>query len=56
MEVVDQLYAGYGDAEPRGKGPNQTRIRNEGNAYLDPGFPNLDRITRAYVVEDQKKP
>lgn len=56
MEVVDQLYAGYGEAEPRGKGPNQTRIRNEGNTYLDPGFPQLDRITRAVVVEDEKKP
>jgi len=53
MDVVDRLYADYGDAEPRGKGPNQTRIRNEGNAYLDPGFPKLDKILRAVVTEDE---
>ncbi len=52
MDVVDRLYAGYGDAEPRGKGPNQTRIRNEGNAYLDKDFTQLDKVLRAYVVED----
>lgn len=47
MEVVDQLFSGYGE------GPNQTRIRNEGNTYLDKDFPQLAKITRAYVVEDQ---
>ena len=55
LDVVDRLYAEYGDAEPRGRGPNQTRIRNEGNAYLDPGFPLLDKIIRTSVLEDQKK-
>ena len=53
MDVVDRLNGEYGDAGPSGKGPNQTRIRNEGNAYLDPGFPRLDKILKAYVVEDQ---
>jgi len=55
MEVVDKLYSGYGDAEPSGKGPNQTRIRNEGNEYLDRDFNQLDRIVRTVVVEDEKK-
>src|SRR5690606_7073477 len=30
MEVVDQLYGGYGDGPPMGSGPNQSRITNEG--------------------------
>jgi peptidyl-prolyl cis-trans isomerase A (cyclophilin A) len=55
MDVVDKLHAGYGDAEPRGKGPNQTRVRNEGNEYMDRDFPQLDRVMRATVVEDEKK-
>ena len=55
MEVVDKLYSGYGDAAPGGKGPNQTRVRNEGNEYMDREFPQLDRVMRATVVEDEKK-
>jgi peptidyl-prolyl cis-trans isomerase A (cyclophilin A) len=56
MEVVDQLYKGYGDAPPRGAGPDQTRIRNEGNAYLDREFPKLDKITKTAVIEESNKP
>jgi peptidyl-prolyl cis-trans isomerase A (cyclophilin A) len=52
MEVVDSLYKEYGDAAPGGAGPTQMRIRNEGNAYLDKDFPRLDKIVKAYVVED----
>jgi len=55
MEVVDQLYKGYGDAAPRGKGPDQSRIRNEGNKYLDADFPQLDKVTKATVVEEPPK-
>lgn len=44
MEVVDQLYSGYGDGAPRGKGPSQSRIQHEGAAYLATDFPSLDRI------------
>ena len=55
MDVVDQLYKDYGDAPPGGKGPEQMRIRNEGNAYLDKEFPKLDKIVKATVVGDNKK-
>jgi peptidyl-prolyl cis-trans isomerase A (cyclophilin A) len=50
MDVVTKLYAGYGDGAPRGRGPDQGRIRTEGNAYLDKDFPELDRILRATIV------
>jgi peptidyl-prolyl cis-trans isomerase A (cyclophilin A) len=48
MEVVDQLYTGYGDA-PRG--PDQGRIGAEGKAYLDKNFPMLDSIKSAKIAQ-----
>ncbi len=49
MEVVDQLYSGYGEAAPRGNGPDQSRVQGEGNAYLNDAFPNLDYVERASI-------
>jgi len=43
MDVVDALYAQYGET------PNQTRIRDQGNAYLEANFPLLDFILSATV-------
>jgi peptidyl-prolyl cis-trans isomerase A (cyclophilin A) len=51
MEVVDRLYAGYGDGAPQGKGPNQGRIQTEGSDYLTKNFPQLDCITQATIIE-----
>jgi len=51
MEIVDQLYADYGEGAPRGAGPDQERIEKEGNAYLEKEFPKLDYIKTARVVE-----
>ena len=51
MDVVDQLYAGYGEGAPRGAGPDQSRIVSEGNAYLTRDFPQLDYVVRASVVQ-----
>jgi len=39
MQVVQKLYSGYGTA------PNETLILQQGNAYLDTNFPNLDKTT-----------
>lgn len=50
MAVVDSLYTGYGEGAPRGKGPTQERITNEGEAYLARDFPMLDQIRRARIV------
>lgn len=51
MEVVDRLYAGYGE-EPGGgmRGGRQGKIFAGGNTYLDRGFPRLDRLIRATMV------
>jgi peptidyl-prolyl cis-trans isomerase A (cyclophilin A) len=50
MEVVDRLFAGYGEGAPRGRGPDQGRIQAEGNAYLARDFPKLDAVKRATIV------
>ena len=50
MEVVDRLYAGYGEGAPRGRGPDQGRIQAEGNAYLKRAFPQMDYVKRASIV------
>src|SRR2546423_8208150 len=44
MDVVDHIYAGYGER------PNQGQIEAQGNAYLAAQFPRLDSITRAMIV------
>lgn len=51
MDVVDRLYAGYGEGAPQGRGPNQGRIQMEGNAYLERAFPKLDYVRRATIME-----
>ena len=50
MKVVDSLYSGYGEGAPGGRGPNQTRVQSEGNAYLSSSFPNLDYVKKATIV------
>jgi peptidyl-prolyl cis-trans isomerase A (cyclophilin A) len=55
MDVVDQLYSGYGEGGPRGSGPEQDRIQKEGKAYLDRDFPKLDSI-KSVVVLSQPRP
>ncbi|MDQ1407162.1 MAG: hypothetical protein QOG55_2791 [Acidobacteriaceae bacterium] len=44
MNVVDSLYADYGEGAPSGSGPNQDEIQKQGKAYLDKNFPKLDFI------------
>jgi peptidyl-prolyl cis-trans isomerase A (cyclophilin A) len=51
MDVVDALYAGYGEGAPNGAGPDQGRIQQEGNAYLESEFPKLDFIKTATIEQ-----
>jgi peptidyl-prolyl cis-trans isomerase A (cyclophilin A) len=51
MDVVDRLYSGYGEGAPQGNGPNQARIQQEGNAYLNRDFPNLDYVKQAVIID-----
>jgi cyclophilin family peptidyl-prolyl cis-trans isomerase len=49
MNVVDAINAEYGEGAPRGRGPGQSRIQNEGNAYLSKDFPRMDYIKKATI-------
>lgn len=45
MDIVDKIYSG--DAE----GPEQPRIEQEGNAYLEKAFPKLDYVRTARLAQ-----
>ena len=49
MEVVDSIYAEYGEGAPRGDGPDQDLVQSQGNAYLKKDFPKLDYIKTATI-------
>jgi peptidyl-prolyl cis-trans isomerase A (cyclophilin A) len=49
MNVVDSLYADYGEGAPQGRGPDQRRMQTEGNAYLKKNFGRLDYIKKAII-------
>jgi len=51
MEVVDQLYSGYGENSGGGmRAGKQTRMFEGGNARLDAEFPKLDKLLRARIL------
>jgi peptidyl-prolyl cis-trans isomerase A (cyclophilin A) len=53
MDVVDQLYSGYGEIpDMGGTGPAPQKIETEGNAYLIKSFPKLDKIVSAKILPD----
>lgn len=45
MDAVDAINGEYGES------PNQGLVQQQGNAYLQKQYPNLDYIKRATVVE-----
>jgi peptidyl-prolyl cis-trans isomerase A (cyclophilin A) len=49
MDVVDKLNAEYGEGAPGGRGPDQSRMQSEGNAYLAKDFPRLDSVKKATI-------
>ena len=51
MNVVDALYSGYGEGAPQGRGPEQGRIQQEGNAYLTRDFAKLDYVKKATIAK-----
>lgn len=45
LETLSKIYTGYGDQ------PNQGKIMNQGNAYLEREWPLLDYITQCEIVD-----
>lgn len=52
MAAADALYSGYGDGPPNGKGPDQSKLKQKGNAFLKADFPELDYIISATIIEE----
>lgn len=50
MNIVNALHTGYGEGAPRGRGPDQGRMAQQGNAYLKESFPKLDYIQHATLL------
>jgi peptidyl-prolyl cis-trans isomerase A (cyclophilin A) len=50
IEIVKQLYSGYGEGAPSGRGPDQGEVSSQGKAYLDKNFPKLDSIKTATMI------
>lgn len=48
MDIADSLFNGYGQT------PNQTKIGDRGNEYLNEKFPKLDFIKKATIVSADK--
>jgi peptidyl-prolyl cis-trans isomerase A (cyclophilin A) len=47
MNVVEMMYEGYGDSA----GPDQDQLEKQGDPYLGKGWPKLDYIKSASLVE-----
>ncbi len=51
MDVVDRIYSGYGEASGGGmRAGKQDKLFEQGNAYLDAEFPELDAIIHAVLL------
>ena len=50
LEIADQLFA-TGDGAPKGRGPNQKKIYEEGNDWLKKDFKDMDYIKKATIVD-----
>ena len=52
LDLVKSLYTGYGEGGPRGKGPNQMYLQQQGKAYLKQ-FPKLDYILSTRICKKE---
>lgn len=52
MEVVDQIYGGYGENSGGGmRAGKQDPLFAGGNKYIDVNYPKLDRLIRARILK-----
>ena len=52
QSTLDELYRGYGDISPYGKGPDQQEIYVQGNQYVRDNFPLIDFINSCQVISE----
>lgn len=52
MDVVEKLYASYGEVQALGGGgPDTAKIESLGEEYLERSYPRLDKINKAAVID-----
>mmetsp|Transcript_12122 Transcript_12122/g.34693 ORF Transcript_12122/g.34693 Transcript_12122/m.34693 type:complete len:324 (-) Transcript_12122:765-1736(-) len=51
LDVVDKFYSGYGEGEPEGKGPSQSKMEEFGGEYVDKEFPLLSYFTKVEFAD-----
>ncbi len=51
LDVMDKIYAGYGELPPAGNGPDYAEAWVQGNKYLDENFPEMTKVNTATLVE-----
>jgi len=51
MDAVDRFHSGFGEGPPRGRGPDQGRMEEEGEEYLSTDFSQLDRVLTARILD-----
>jgi len=44
LDVVDRIYSGYGETQPRGPGVDYQKAFAEGTPYLEANYPQLTKI------------
>ena len=49
MEVIENIYSGYGEGAPSGQGPRQDLAQMQGNEYIKKDFPKLDYVISASI-------
>lgn len=56
MDAINSLYSGYGENSGGGmRADHQSKLFEQGNAYLDRDFPLLDRLLSCVVVGHQQE-
>lgn len=50
MNVLQNLYSGYGEMFPTGKAPSMSHMLQGGNAFLEKTYPLMDYINTATIV------
>ena len=51
LDVMDKIYAGYGELPPAGNGPDYAKAWVQGNKYLDENFPEMSKVNTATLVQ-----
>jgi len=51
LDVMDEIYSGYGELPPAGNGPDYAKAWVQGNTYLDQEFPEMTKVLSAKLEE-----